>query len=437
MIKVYKLRIYSQDVNIEKFNINCGIRKFIYNLFIIKNKTNYENGEKFLGYMEFEKWLNHEFLLDNPEYKWIKNASQKNLKDGMRCAEIAFKRFFKTKEGYPNYKRKRDNVSFYFVNDNHIKVERHRIKIPIFGWLRIYEYGYLPKNCKILSGNLVKEANNFYICLRVEIKETEIDNFVKSTDGVGVDLGLKEFAVVSDGRVFENINKTSTKIKKLEKKIKHLNKELSRRLGKKKSKKEREKKFRRDESYKKQYKKLSKEEKKKLKKESMYSFDNKRFIKKEIANKKTISKNALKTIAFLQKTYYKLTRIRTEYVRSVVNSLVKLNPKFITVENLNIKGLVKNYKLAKSILNSKWGYFKEFLEYQCKKKNIELIKANTFYPSSKTCSRCGCKKKSLKLSERTYVCFHCGNEIDRDLNASLNLKYLGLTGEFTPNILIR
>ncbi len=90
MIKVYKLRIYFQDVNIEKFNINCGIRKFIYNLFIIKNKTNYENGEKFLGYMEFEKWLNHEFLLDNPEYKWIKNASQKNLKDGMRCAEIAF-----------------------------------------------------------------------------------------------------------------------------------------------------------------------------------------------------------------------------------------------------------------------------------------------------------------------------------------------------------
>lgn len=432
MIKTYKIRVFTKDVDIDKFNINCGIKKFIYNLFITVNKDRYRNNESFMNYMFFEKWLNHEFLPNNPEYQWIKKASQKNLKQGMKDANDAFKRFFKKEADFPRYKRKRDKVSFYFVNDNHIKIERHRVKIPIFGWLRLKEFGYLPKG-KILSGNLVREANMFYVCLKSE-EEIDVKELGEQTEGIGNDLGIENLVTVSDGRVFENINKTS-KIKLLENRKNHLQKELSRRLGKKLNKKEQEETRKEREDYKKWWKSLSKEEKTEIKeqKKELYSFENKKLKRKEEANKK-VSKNAIKTIQALQTVYAKLSRMRQEYVRQVVNSLVKPNPQFIAIEDLNIRGLVKNKYLSKAILSCCWGYFIEYLTRQCEKYDIKLIKADRFYPSSKTCSNCGCKKIKLSLSERTFKCLNCGNEIDRDLNASLNLKYLGLTGEFAVGV---
>ena len=427
MIKTYKVEVFSQDVDSQVYNLNEGIGRYLYNFFININKERYENNLSYLNYMKFEKWMNNEYFKEHPEMLWIKKASQKHRKDVLKRVDEAFKRFFKKKGGYPKYKRRRDKISFYFVNDNHIKLERHRIKIPVFGWLRLKEFDYLKnvdvKNIK--SGYLVREANKFYVCLAVECEE-EIKPLDKSqTEGIGVDLGIEKLATVSNGMRFDNVNKNNKYIKILERRKNHLQKELSRRLKKTKSKKERLEKDRKNQLFKNLYKEGKLE-----------TVENKNIIKKEEANKKVISKNTLKTINELQKVYSKLERKRSGCVKHVVNSLVNLNPKFITIENLNIRGLIKNRHLSKAILNSKWGFFKDYLIEKCKKYKIKVIIADLFYPSTKKCSYCGCKKVKMKLSERTYVCFHCGNEIDRDLNASLNLKYLGLTGEFTPKLYI-
>lgn len=416
MIKTYKIRVFEKDVDIDKYNINCGVKRFIYNFYITVNKEIYERGEPFLSYMSFEKWMNNEFLPNNPDYKWIKQASQKNLKQGMKDANDAFKRFFKKEADFPRYKKRRDKVSFYFVNDNHIRLERHRVKIPIFGWLRIKEFGYLPEG-KILSGNLVKEANKFYVCLKSE-EEIKVRELGEKTEGLGIDLGIENLATVSNGMVFENVNKNKY-LKRLENRKSHLQKELQRRLKKTKSKKDRLERERNNQVYKKLYKEGKLE-----------TAENKQIKTKEETNKK-VSKNAIKTINALQIVYAKLNRIRQGYVRQVVNSLVRLNPQFITMEKLNIKGLLKNRHLSKAIKDCGWGYFIEYMKYRCEKIRIKFIQANPFYPSSKTCSCCGYKKVDLRLSDRIFNCPSCGNSINRDYNASLNLKYLGLTGEFT------
>ena len=444
MIKTNKVEVNQKDVDNQVYNLNEGIGRYLYNFFINITKERYEKGVPYLSYMKFEKWMNNEYFKEHPEMLWIKKASQKHRKDVLKRVDEAFQRFFKKKGGYPKYKRRRDKVSFYFVNDNHIKLERHKVKIPIFGWLRLKEFGYINNvDVKtIKSGYLVREANKFYICLTVETEEEEIKLLDEpQTEGIGVDLGLNNLAVVSNGMVFENINKNNKYIKILERRKNHLHKELNRRLKKQKTKKERLEKDRKNQKYRELYNSLTKEEKKQLKEknklESIDSNLNKKSNIKEEANRKVISKNTLKTINELQKVYSKLERKRSEFVKHVVNSLVRLNPKFITIENINIRGLIKNRHLSKAILNSKWRFFKDYLIKQCKKYNIKVIIADLFYPSTKKCSRCGCKKVKMKLSERTYVCFHCGNEIDRDLNASLNLKYLGLTGEFTPKLYIQ
>ena len=416
MIKTYKIRVFTKDVDINKFNINCGIKKFIYNLFITVNRDRYKNNESFMNYMSFEKWLNHEFLPNNPEYQWIKKASQKNLKQGMKDANDAFKRFFKKEADFPRYKRKRDKVSFYFVNDNHIKIERYRVKIPIFGWLRLKEYNYINKlDVKdIKSGNLIKDANKFYICLRVEKREASTIITTEKTEGLGIDLGIEKLATVSNGMKFDNINKNNKYIKILERRKNHLHKELTRRLKKTKSRKERLEKNRKNQIYKKLYKEGKLE-----------TVENKNIIKKEEANKKVISKNTIKTINKLQIIESKLSRIRKGFVIYVVNSLVKLNPQFIIMEKLNIKGLLKNKHLSKSIKECNWGYFVDYMKYQCEKRGIRFNQVSTFYPSSKLCSCCGCKNINLKLSDRIFNCQNCGLSIDRDLNASLNLSTVG------------
>ncbi len=325
------------------------------------------------------------------------------------------------------------------MNDNHIKVERHRIKIPIFGWLRIKEFGYLPNRYKILSGNVSREGNKYFVSIRCEFEGGIID-LGKKTGGIGVDLGIEKLATVSDGRVFENFNKINKKLIKLEKRIKHLNKELSRRLKRKKTNKEKLEEIREKEIYKKWYKSLSKEEKEKIKKEkkeqarlekerrkeSSYFFNNKKLNKKESVNKKVNkSKNVIKTILALRETYRKISFIRTGNVKLIVDSLVKKNPQFIVTEDLNIKGLAKNKHLSKAILNCKWGYFLEYLKYKCEKFGIVYKKADRFFPSSKKCSNCGNIKKDLKLSDRIYHCDNCGLEINRDYNAALNLCTVG------------
>ena len=416
MIKTYKLEIFSQDVDTQVYNLNEGIGRYLYNFFININKERYEKRLPYLNYMKFEKWMNNEYFKEHPEMLWIKKASQKHRKDVLKRVDDAFKRFFKKLSSYPKYKRKRDKISFYFVNDKHIFLERHRIKIPIFGWLRLKEFNYINnvdvKNIK--SGYLVKKANKFYICLTVETEE-EIKLLDKpQTEGIGIDLGIEKLATISNSMVFSNVNKNNKYIKILERRKNYLHKELSRRLKKTKSKKERLEKNRKNQIFKKLYKEGKLE-----------TVENKNINKKEEANRKVISKNTIKTINKLQIVESKLSRIRKGFVIYVVNSLVKLNPQFITMEKLNIKGLLRNKHLSKSIKECNWGYFVDYMKYQCEKRGIRFNQVSTFYPSSKLCSCCGYKNVNLKLSDRIFNCPSCGLSIDRDLNASLNLSTLG------------
>jgi putative transposase len=192
---------------------------------------------------------------------------------------------------------------------------------------------------------------------------------------VGVDLGLKEFAVVSDGQVFPNNNKTK-KIKKLEKKLRREQRSLSRKYENKKKKKE------------------------------------------ELTKR---SANIEKSVLRVQKIHNALSRRRKEYARYVVNVLARAKPKYITIEDLNISGMMKNKHLSKSIASQCFYYFRKWLEYKCNSLGIELRVVDRFYPSSKTCCVCGRIKTDLKLKDRVYIC-DCGNRIDRDLNAAVNLE---------------
>ena len=333
--------------------------------------------------MDFSKWLNNEFIPNNSEFHWIKDVSSKSVKQSIVNAERAFKNFFKGKSRFPKFKKKaKSDVKMYFVKNDAktiIQCERHRIKIPTLGWIRVKEKGYIPTNPNthiIKSGTISYKAGRYYVSVLVEEQEpykTELNNF-----GIGIDLGLKDFAICSNGKTYKNINKNS-RIRKLEKKLKREQRSLSRKYE--------------------NYKKLNK-------------------ISKGGATRQNIQKQKLK----VQKLYQRLDNIRTNYVNNVISELVKTKPMWISIEDLNVSGMMKNKHLSKAIAQQKFFEFRTKLLAKCNEYGIELRIVDRFYPSSKTCHCCGNIKSNLKLSDRTYRCDKCGYIEDRDYNASLNLR---------------
>lgn len=291
------------------------------------------------------------------------------------------KSFLRKKVDFPRFKKKnKSNVGVYLPKNNKtdFTLERHRLKIPTLGFVRLKEYGYIPLNSVIKSGTITKKCDRYYISILVEEElnsNSDIDDF---TEGIGIDLGLKEFATISDGRIYKNINKTN-KIKKLEKSLKRQQRKLSRKYE---------------------------------------SLKNKNKEKGGIATRQNIQKQLLK----VQRLHMRLSNIRTDYINKIVSELVKTKPKFINIEDLNILGMMKNRHLSKAISKQKFYEFRTKLIKKCYENNIEVRLSSRFYASSKTCSCCGSIKKDLKLSDRVYKCSECGLEIDRDLNASINLR---------------
>lgn len=379
MLKVYKIELKPTKEQIEKINKTIGVCRFIYNFYIAHNQENYKNYGKFISGMEFSKWLNNDFIPNNLSYFWIKEVSSKAVKQSIMNGEKAFKKFFKKESGFPKFKKKnKSNVGVYLPKNNKtdFTLERHRLKIPTLGFVRLKEYGYISLNSTIKSGTITKLCNRYYISVLVE-EEVQNKNITNFTDGIGVDLGLKEFAVVSTGVTFKNINKTN-KIKKINKSLKRQQKRLSRK-----------------------YENLKKRNK-----------------KGGNATRQNINKQILK----VRRLHMRLTNIRTDYINKIVNNLVKTKPKFINIEDLNVSGMMKNRHLSKAISEQKFYEFRTKLINKCHQNNIEVRLSNRFYASSKTCSYCGSIKKDLKLSDRTYCCKECGAVIDRDLNASINLR---------------
>lgn len=338
--------------------------------------------------MDFSKWLNNEYIPNNQEMKWIKEVSSKATKQAIMNGDKAFRDFFKKAKGFPRFKKKKNqDVKAYFPKNNKTDwtIERHRVKIPTLGWVRLKEFGYIPINSIVKSGTVSQKADRYYVSILVEETDIEISNsnigmkiFNNNNEGIGIDIGIKEFAVCSDGIKFKNINKTST-VKKVEKKLKREQRKLSRK------------------------------------------YESLKTRNKNIREGRATSQNIQKQVIKVQKLHQRLRNIRTDYINKTVFSIVKQKPSYITIEDLAVFNMMKNKHLSKAIASQKFFEFKVKLISKCKQNNIELRIVDRFYPSSKTCSQCGKIKKDLKLSDRIYKC-DCGFNIDRDLNASINLK---------------
>ena len=377
---MYKaIKIELKLTNEQKIQVNktIGVERFIYNEYIKYNQEQYELGNKFVSAFDFSKYINNVYLPNNPDKKWIKDVSSKSVKQAMVYGEKAFKNFFKGLSGFPVFKKKGKNeLGAYFVKDNKKDFEfyRHKIKIPTLKFVRVKEYGYIPKNANIKSGTISKKADRYFLSLIMEVKDA-IKETNTNTKGLGIDLGIKDTAICSDGRVFKNINKTK-KVKKLKKKLKREQRKMSRSIEYSKSKK----------------------------------------IK--LKECKNFSKKKLK----LQRLFYRLNCIRDDYNNKIVNEITRTKLKYITIEDLKVSNMMKNKHLSKAIQEQNFFSIRIKLINKCKERNIELRLVDTFYPSSKTCSCCGNVKKDLKLNDRIYKCSNCGLEIDRDYNASINLE---------------
>lgn len=376
LLKSFKTEINPTEEQKARIRRTIGICRYVYNFYLGHNKALHDNGEKFMTGKDFSLWLNNKYIPDNPDKTWIREVYSKAVKKSIEDGCTAFTRFFKHQSDFPKFKKKgKSDVKMYFVRNNpkDCQCERHRLKIPTLGWIRIKEKGYIPTTkdgYMIRSGTVSVKAGRFYVSVLVEIPDVNIDN--SSNEGIGIDLGLKDFAIISNGKTYRNINK-SAGLKKLEKQLIREQRSLSRK-----------------------YESLK---------------------KGESTQRANIQKQKLK----VQKLHHKMDNIRTDYINKTIAEIVKTKPSYITIEDLNVKGMMKNRCLSKAVASQKFYEFRTRLKAKCDENGIELRVADRFYPSSKTCHHCGSVRKNLKLSDRIYRC-ECGYVADRDFNAALNLK---------------
>ena len=380
MIRTLKIKLKPNNKQQTKMFQFCGAKRFAYNWTIAKQQENYKSGGKFISDNDLRKEFTQLKQLD--EYKWLYSISNNVTKQAIKDACLSYKRFFKGCAKFPKFKSKKtdrpsfyvDNVKIKFTN-THVKLEniaiskkKNKAKL---NWIRLYEKSKIPTDCKYINPHVVYDGLNWFICVGIEFDDNIETNL---TDGIGIDLGIKDLAICSDGQFYKNINK-SKQIKKLEKRKRRLQRQIS---------------------------------------------------KKYLINKKGDSyyktSNIIKSEKKLLKLNKRLTNIRDNYLHQTTSEIINRKPMFITIEDLNAKGMMKNKHLSKAVAQQKFYEFRRQLEYKCKWNNIELRIVDRYFPSSKLCHECGSIKKDLKLSDRIYVCKECGNIIDRDYQASLNLK---------------
>lgn len=371
MLQAYKTEIKPTEEQINLINQTIGTCRWLYNRYIAHNKVIFETEQRFVSANEFDKYIRHEFIPNNTDFAWIEAVSSKDRKQAIVNAEAAFKRFFKKQACFPKFKKRDvDDPKMYFVKTDTktvIHCERHRIKIPTLGWVRLKEYGYLPMDGTIRSGTVSRQAGRFYVTVLVDVQaQAQVCN----GEPIVINLGVKDFAVISNGVVYKNINKTST-VKKLEKKLKREQRKLSRRKAKK---------------------------------------------------GEAASRNYLKQLKTVQRVHQRLANIRSDYQSKIVFDLAKTKPSHIAIEDLNVRGMMKNRHLSKAIAQQGFNQFAVKLTHKMKRVGGEVRRTDRWYPSSKMCHHCGHIKTDLKLSDRVFICEACGHTVNRDYNASLNLR---------------
>ena len=358
----------------------AGTARFAYNWALNYQQMNYDIGNDFLSDCDLRKTFTK--LKQKDRFKWINDYSNNITKQAIKDACNLYKNFFKGLAKYPKFKSKRKSKPSFYVDtckiqftDTHIKLEKiadstrkNRAKA---NWIRLAEHNRIPLNCKYYNPRVTFDGLNWWISVGVEFSENTEKPL---NDGIGIDIGIKDLAICSDKNTYKNINKTA-KVKKLKKEKRKLQSKIS---------------------------------------------------KKYLKNKKGVcyckTKNILKSEKQLLKINHRLTNIRHNYLHYVTSEIISRKPKFIVLEDLNVKGMMKNKHLSKAIQEQCFYEFYRQIQYKCNWNNIEFTTADRYYPSSKMCSCCGNIKKDLKLKDRTYICAECGNVIDRDYQASVNLK---------------
>ena len=382
MIKSIKVRLNPNNKQLTKLFQYAGCARFAYNWAIAKEQENYKQGNKFLSDSELRKEFTQ--LKKLQEYKWLNKVSNNVTKQAIKDACNTYKRFFKGQCKYPKFKSKKhstpsfyqDNIQIRFT-DTHVKVEgfsmskkKNKQKL---NWIKLCERGRIPTDCKYMNPRFTYDELYWYVSVGIEVDD---NTSLPSNEGIGIDLGIKDLAICSDRNTYKNINKTK-RVKKLEKRKRRLQRSISRR----------------------------------------YEIN-----KKGVSYCKT--KNVIKKEKLLLKLNLRLTNIRKDYLHQTTSEIVKRKPSFICIEDLNVSGMIKNKHLSKAVQQQGFYEFRRQIEYKSAWNNIPVIIADRFFPSSKLCSCCGSIKKDLKLSDRIYKC-ECGNVIDRDFQAALNLKRYG------------
>lgn len=380
MIKGYKTMIYPTKEQAEKIIKFCNASRFAYNWAIALEEENYKNGGKFIGGYDLTKRFTQFKKQDGNE--WLKEISGRALKVSILNAAIAYDNFFKKRGKYPKFKTKKHSKMSCATHEGTTIIERKRIRCEKLGWIASHKHNIpIGSNVKYHNHKLSFDGDNFWFSVSVEILYDNTDTHDSDkSEPIGIDLGIKTLATCSNGMVCKkpNISKDKKRLMRLQKKVsRHYLKMLD------KSKRTKTK-----------FSKLHK------------------------------SKNLLKLESQIRRVHRRINNKLTTNIHEFTSSLIKLNPKAIVIEDLNVDGMRKNKHLSEKVNEAKFYEFRRQLTYKCEWNNIELIVADRWFPSSKLCSHCGSKKDKLSLSERTYVCKECGCVIDRDYNASLNLKYL-------------
>ena len=366
MILSMKVRLYPTTNQEENLWKSVGTSRFIYNWTLKRQEENYKNGGKFIPDRVFRKELTQ---LKKSELSWLNEVSNNVAKQAVKDACNAYKRFFKGLSDKPKFKSKRKSKKSFYNDNVAFRVKENKlVKIEKIGWIKTNEQ--IPIGVKYSNPRI--SYDNKYWYLSVGIEQEEIKEELTNIS-LGIDLGLKDLAICSNGTIYKNINKSYV-VRKIEKKLKRLQRQVSRKY---------------------ELNRVGKE-----------------YIK---------TNNIIKLEKQIQHVHRRLANIRNNYLHQTTTSIVKTKPYRVVIEDLNVKGMMKNKHLSNAIRKQGFYEFKRQLEYKCKFRGIELIIADRFYPSSKTCSKCGEIKKDLKLKDRVYKC-SCGLTIDRDLNASINLS---------------
>jgi putative transposase len=367
MILGNKVRVFPTREQEQKLWQSVGTARFIYNWTLARQEENYKSDGKFISDNNLRKELT---ILKKTEINWLDEVSNNVAKQAVKDGCEAYKKFFKGLADKPRFKSRRKAKPSFYNDTSKLKVKENSVLIEKVGWININKNS-LPMNCKYTNPRISFDGKYWFISVGIEKERPVVE---LTTESIGIDVGLKDLAICSNGMTFKNINKTRV-VKQLEKKLRRLQRRVSR-----------------------------------------------KYLKNKEGSKFVKTSNAIKIEKQIKLLHRKLANVRSNHNHQATNMIVKTKPSRVVMETLNIKGMMKNRHLSKAIAKQCLYEFKRQMQYKCEFNGIEFIEADKWYPSSKTCSECGHIKQKLSLSERTYICDECGSIIDRDYNASINLS---------------